>query len=62
MLKTVNDCVDCGLPCLGNACPLRHVTRRFCDVCEDEIGDSYYDVDGEELCEFCLKEKFRVEK
>lgn len=60
MVKIENDCVSCGLPCLGDACPLRRVEHRYCDKCGDEVGIEYYDVDGEELCEYCLKEKFRV--
>lgn len=60
MVRVENDCVDCGLPCIGEACPLRHVEHRYCDKCDEEIGGEYYDVDGEELCEYCLKERFRV--
>lgn len=59
MVRTENDCVDCGLPCLGNACPHKNVEHRYCDECGDDIS-VYYDVDGEELCEYCLKERFRV--
>ena len=59
MVRIENDCVDCGLPCMGGSCPLRNVEHRYCDKCGDEIGE-YYDVDGEELCEYCLKERFRV--
>ena len=60
MLKIENECVSCGLPCLGDSCPYRNVERRYCDYCKDEITHEYYDVDGEELCEDCLKKMFRV--
>ena len=63
MEKTVNECVGCkdlGKPCLGSSCPNREVTRYYCDRCGDEITD-IYDVDGEELCEDCLKEMFKRE-
>ena len=58
MIKTVNECVNCGLPCLGDTCPNRHVTRCYCDRCGDET-DELYEVDGEDLCEDCLKDMFR---
>ena len=60
MVKIENDCVSCGLPCIGNACRFREVEHRYCDKCGDELGHEYYDVDGEDLCEYCLKERFRV--
>ena len=37
MIKTENECVDCGLPCLGKSCPYTHVTRIYCDRCGKEI-------------------------
>lgn len=54
-----NHCVDCGLPCLGSSCPNRNVEVCYCDKCKCELPyDGIYEVDGEELCEECLKEKF----
>lgn len=62
MVKIENQCVGCsssGLPCLGSTCPNRRVEVYYCDRCGEEIeGDMYYD-EGEDLCEECLKEKFR---
>ena len=61
MMKIENHCCDCATgnyPCLGNMCSLRRVEVHYCDGCNDEI-DEIYDVDGEELCEECLKEMFR---
>lgn len=63
MEKTVNECVGCrdlGKPCLGSACPNRNILKFFCDRCGIEMTD-IYDVDGEELCEDCLKEMFKRE-
>ena len=65
MLKIENHCVQCsvgtGLHCLGSACPNRSVEVYYCDRCGEEIeGDLYYD-EGEDLCEECLKDKFRKE-
>jgi formylmethanofuran dehydrogenase subunit E len=35
---------------------------HYCDKCGYEIPDGeIYEVDGEELCEDCLKEMFRKE-
>lgn len=61
MIKIENHCCDCavpGYPCQGASCPLTHVEVHYCDKCEYELED-IYDVDGEELCEDCLKDKFR---
>ncbi len=60
MVVYENECVDCGLPCLGNACPYRNVARRYCDKCKEEIFGDYYEDDGDELCACCLLERFRV--
>lgn len=61
MLRIENHCCDCavpGYPCQGASCPLIRVEVHYCDTCGDELDD-IYDVDGEELCEECLKEMFR---
>lgn len=61
MIQIENHCCDCavpGYPCRGASCPLTHVEVHYCDKCECELDD-IYDVDGEELCEDCLKDKFR---
>ena len=61
MKKIENHCCDCavpGYPCLGRACSLRHVEVYYCDKCREEL-EEIYEVDGEELCEECLKEMFR---
>ncbi len=61
MRKIENRCCDCatpGYPCLGSACPLVRVEVYYCDKCGDEL-DEIYEVDGDDLCENCLKERFR---
>lgn len=61
MIKLENHCCDCatpGYPCRGSACPLSQVEVHYCDNCGDELED-IYEVDGEELCEYCLKDMFR---
>lgn len=58
MSKTYeNECVSCGLPCWGSACPNRHVLHLICDNCEEDV-ETLYVYDGEELCEECLLAKF----
>lgn len=63
MVKIENRCCDCaapGYPCLGSSCPNRHVEVYYCDKCGEELED-VYEVEGEQLCEECLKDKFRKE-
>ena len=57
MIKIENHCVSCGLPCLGSTCPYRNVEVRYCDKCKEETED-LYEVDGDDLCEDCLKKMF----
>ena len=53
MIKKENECVDCGLPCLGSSCPNRNVIRIYCDKCGDE--GKIYHYDGEHLCINCIE-------
>lgn len=53
-----NECVSCGLPCLGNSCPNRNVPHYYCDECQEE--DTLYDSEFGELCADCLLKKFPV--
>ena len=68
MVKYENHCCDCatpGYPCMGAICPLTHVEVHYCDGCDprcEDPLDEIYDVDGDELCEECLKERFRRSK
>lgn len=66
MVKVENGCVGCtdlGLHCIGSHCRNRRVEVHYCDRCGYDIPDGeIYEVDGEELCEDCLKEMFRKEK
>jgi hypothetical protein len=57
MKRIEDECVDCGLPCLGRACRYRAVPHWFCDECGQEFNpDELYAFDGQELCEECLKD------
>ena len=53
MIKYENDCVSCGLPCLGNECPNRHVPHYYCDRCGNELN-SYFMIDEDMICNDCL--------
>ena len=58
MKKIENQCCKCavpGYPCMGSSCPRRNVVVYVCDKCGYEMDD-VYEVDGEEICEECLKE------
>lgn len=55
MKEIENECVDCGLPCMGNSCPNRNVVRFYCDQCTEE-ADLYY-FDGHELCIECIQKQ-----
>lgn len=64
MKRIENHCCNCavpGYPCLGPSCPETRVTVYYCDKCGEEIYDDVYEVDDEDLCEECLKDKFRKE-
>lgn len=66
MKRIENDCCDCATPaypCRGESCPLRHVTHYYCDKCGEEMAhDEIYMVENEYLCEYCLKEKFKLKE
>ena len=57
MIKKENECVDCGLPCLGSSCPNRNVIRIYCDKCGEE--GKIYHYDGEHLCISCIEETLK---
>ena len=53
MRRRENQCVDCGLPSLGDSCPYRNVEVVYCDICGDEGAE--YEVDNQDMCEECAK-------
>lgn len=50
-----NDCVSCGLPCLGKDCPNQNVPHYYCDDCGEET--QLYLLDGKELCIDCIEKR-----
>lgn len=59
MIRYESQCVDCGLPCIGNACRYYKVRILECDNCHEEF-DRLYNFDGDELCESCVLERLEV--
>lgn len=60
MTRTENECVQCGLPCMGRACPHYRVTRYYCDRCGEE--ETLYHTEDGDLCTDCILENLpRVE-
>ena len=59
-VKYEDACVGCPqeIGCMGSACPYRNVAVYVCDQCGDELGEDIYEVDGDMLCEDCLKAMF----
>lgn len=54
MITYRDECVDCGLPCIGNSCRYKNVPVYICDKCGDEADLYTYDDDDRELCFDCL--------
>lgn len=62
-MKTITDeCVNCGLHCLGDSCPNMNVVRWYCDECKDECSpdELYVTEDNETLCRDCLLDRFKT--
>lgn len=62
MRKLEDECVGCkdlGLPCFGDSCPNRNVTRFYCDRCGEEDTLYHYD-EYTELCQDCLLKEFSI--
>lgn len=60
MIRVESGCVDCGLPCLYNACPhYEHVVFE-CDSCGEEI--KLYWFDDRQLCIDCIIEQLEEVK
>ena len=61
MVQTENECVNCGLPCIGDRCRYHSVTRFYCDNCHEEYDtDELYMYNDEMLCKECLVENFQT--
>lgn len=66
MREVTDECAGCtsmGLPCMGDSCRNKRVTRLYCDRCGDESETLYYGcMSDTELCSRCaLEELDKVE-
>ena len=48
-----NECVDCGLYCLGQTCPHRNVIHKECDICGEE-SEKVWKYENTIYCTDCL--------
>lgn len=57
MSKITEDlCVDCGLPCIGHACPYHkshNSENYYCDTCL--LSCAEYKIEGEDFCNECAR-------
>ena len=56
MITYENECCGCAVPaypCMGDACPNRHVPHLYCDRCKEEV-DTLYEYEGEQVCVDCI--------
>ena len=63
MISYINECVSCGLPCLGNLCPNKNVKHYICDCCGEEMDDGElfeYEFGSEQLCIECIRGRLKV--
>jgi len=57
MVKFESGCVDCGLPCMGDACRYMRVPVCYCDHCGKEVRlDDLVTFDDIDLCRECALE------
>lgn len=57
MIKIINECVDCGLPCIGNACMYQNQICLECDCCGEEV-EELYEYSSEQYCSDCILKNF----
>lgn len=55
MLRSVNGCVDCNIPCVGGFCKMQRTAQVVCDRCSGR-ADVFYIADDEVLCRECFIE------
>lgn len=53
MIVFENQCIDCGLPCMGYRCIYKNVEMHYCDHCGKEAK---FKIDENELCYNCANQ------
>ena len=54
MLVHREECVDCGLSCIGDICRYKNVLVYYCDKCPTYKRADYM-IDNDHFCEDCAK-------
>ena len=49
-----DECVDCGQPCRGKACPYKNVLHKECDICGMEVNGTLWKYENTYYCPECL--------
>lgn len=60
MITYENECCGCATenyPCMGSACPNRHVMHLICDKCDEDV-ETLYEYEGQQICAECLLKQF----
>lgn len=58
MIVTIDECVDCGLPCIFEACKYYKTDYVICDKCGEVIRAAYTEeYDSYDLCEGCAEDE-----
>ena len=55
-----SDCVDCGFPCIGTACPYYCCMYLKCDNCNHTVDD-LYELDNDDVCRDCYDKAIQKE-
>ena len=49
-----NQCVQCGLPCLGSLCPYQNISVYYCDLCKSDEAE--YRMNDMDICKSCAEQ------
>lgn len=55
MLKLENNCVNCGLHCLGKDCKNVDVPTHYCDYCNKQVL-AEYKIEEDDFCKKCAND------
>jgi hypothetical protein len=53
MITQKSGCIECGMPCLYQACRHYKVDVYICDMCGEEV-DKLYNYDDKQACADCI--------
>ena len=59
MVVYEDECVGCGLPCIGRSCKYMNVPHIYCDKCGEEIYDTDVSLTAHiHYCEKCNPDRW----